>query len=67
MNAEKIDAQIGQKVEYKIGQTGRGRPTKAMVLTKTPRTLTVMRTTNNEIVKIKPSDVIRIASKIKKN
>lgn len=61
MNAIEKSVEPGAKIEYKVAGS-RGRPTVAFVISKTARSLTVERTTNHEVVKIKPSDVVRLAA-----
>ena len=63
-NVKSVD--IGQEIEFKT-HTGRGRPTRAWVVSQTSRTLTVIRTLNREKVRIKPSDVLRINPPIRRH
>lgn len=56
-----MNIEPGNKIEYRR-PGARGRPTVAFVIEKNARSLTVERTTNHEVVKIKPSDVVRLAA-----
>ena len=60
MNTQ-LEINPGAKIEFRR-PGARGRPTVAFVIEKNARSLTVERTTNHEVVKIKPSDVVRLAA-----
>lgn len=52
---------VGDEVTYKIGQR-RGKPTAAVVVRNTRKGLTVYRPNHQQLVQIKPEDIIGLVS-----